>query len=120
MNLELNIRYVIVVSVTSLLLLKNHVIVINKKLRHSRITSSSCSHNTRVELGLRVRDNTRTGFVKPRGSLSGTLRGIPGGGEHVMGDNTRVDLGLCVGMLRGLHAFRGVGNTSWGTIHAWT
>ena len=29
------------------------------KLRHSRITSSSCSHNTRAELGLRVRDNTR-------------------------------------------------------------
>ena len=40
------------------------------KLRRSRITSSSCSHNTRAELGLRVRDNTRAGFVKPRGSLS--------------------------------------------------
>ena len=51
-----------------------------KKLRHSRLTSSSCSHNSRVELGLRVRDNTRA--VKPRGSLSGTLRGIPGGGER--------------------------------------
>ena len=34
--------------------------------------------NTRVELD--VRDNTRA--VKPRGSLSGTLRGIPGGGER--------------------------------------
>ena len=83
-----------------MLLLKNYVIVINKKLRHSRITSSSCSHNTRVELGLRVRDNTRveldvrdntrveldvrdnTRAVKPRGSLSGTLGGIPGGGER--------------------------------------
>ena len=49
-----------------------------------------------MELGLRVRDNTRAGFVKPRGSLSGTLRGI-----HTFRGVGNVDLGLRVGMLRG-------------------
>ena len=52
--------------------------------------------NTRVELGLRVRDNTRAVFVIPRGSLSGTLRGI-----HAFRGVGNVDLGLRVGMLRG-------------------
>ena len=42
------------------------LLLLIKKLHHSRITLSSCSHNTRVELGLRVRDNTtRADFVKP-------------------------------------------------------
>ena len=38
---------------------------------------SQYTRGTRVQ---HVRDNTRV--VKPRGSLSGTLRGIPGGGER--------------------------------------
>ena len=38
------------------------------KLRHSRVTSSSCSHNTRAELGLGtgMRDNTRVGLITGR------------------------------------------------------
>ena len=58
--------------------------------------------NTRVELD--VRDNTRA--VKPRGSLSGTLRGIPGGGER----GPRVTRGH-VGWIRGRY--------TWTQIHAW-
>ena len=67
-----------------------------KKLRHSRITSSSCSHNTRVELGLRVRDNTRV-ELDVRLNRVGPFRercvGFRGVGN--------VDLGLRVDMLGG-------------------
>ena len=48
------------------------------------------------DLGLHVRDNTRAGFVQPRGTLSGTLRGI-----HTFRGVGNVDLGLRVGMLGG-------------------
>ena len=72
--------------------------------------------NTRVELD--VRDNTRG--VKPRGSLSGTLRGIPGGGER----GPRVTRGHRRGgryVRTQIHATRGLKSTrdTWTQIHAW-
>ena len=98
MNLVLNIRYVIkkicycclcyvivfIKKITLLLLIiikitsfSYYVIfVFSQYTRGTRV--QHVRDNTRVELD--VRDNTRA--VKPRGSLSGTLRGIPGGGER--------------------------------------
>ena len=81
----------------------------NKKINYyvikMLITSFSCScrggtRGPRVTRSLSGMGDggCRTGQYT-RGSLSGSLRGIHasrGGGEHVMRDNTRVDLGLRV------------------------